>query len=146
MNATDAEIESWISQVMAVSGRKGFPAWLGVELLEADRETGTVTVRAEVREDMTQHHGYVHGGVLGSLADIAMAWCGALVTADVLTHGYSLQFLAPAEGRWLLATATMIREGRRAVAVEARISTQNDAEEPTLVATAMGSIWRLDRP
>ncbi|MEM9168378.1 MAG: PaaI family thioesterase [Pseudomonadota bacterium] len=128
--------------IMAVSGRQGFNAWLGVDLVEADADAGKIVIRAPVRDEITQHHGYVHGGVLGCLADTAMAWVAALVAGDVVTQSYSLQFLAPAKGEAVVAEGRVIKEGRRAVSVEARVSSVADDGGETLVATALGSIWR----
>ncbi|MFK5037002.1 PaaI family thioesterase, partial [Klebsiella pneumoniae] len=85
-------------------------------------ERGVVKVAVSLRPDLTQHHGFAHGGVVGALADTACAWAAASVVGDVVTGSYTLQFLAPARGARLAATARVIRAGRRSVSVEARIT------------------------
>ena len=49
-----------------------FTRWTGVELVRVER--GFVETRLKPRkEDMTQHHGFLHGGLVAFLADNAAA-------------------------------------------------------------------------
>lgn len=141
--AGDRDLGERAAQLMAVSGRQGFNAWLGVELDEADAEAGRLVLHVAVRPDMTQHHGFVHGGIVGSLADTAMSWVAALTADDVVTQSYALQLLAPAKGPILAAERRIIRAGRQAIAVEARVRSVGEDGAEALVATGLGSIWRV---
>ena len=61
-----------------------FTRWTGLEILKA--EAGEVVTRLELRkEDMTQHHGFLHGGLVGFLADNAAAYAAATLVGDVVT-------------------------------------------------------------
>ncbi|HEV2967466.1 MAG TPA: PaaI family thioesterase, partial [Candidatus Dormibacteraeota bacterium] len=44
--------------------------WLGLTLVEADE--GTAIVEMTPTEDMANHSGFVHGGMISTLADSAM--------------------------------------------------------------------------
>jgi uncharacterized protein (TIGR00369 family) len=119
-------------------GAGGFNALMGVKLERLDE--GVIDISITVRKELTQHHGYVHGAVVGGLADTACAWAAATTSGDVVTAGYTIQFLAPAKGERVIAEARVIKSGKRLVAVEARVFTETTGEARRLVATALASI------
>lgn len=117
----------------------GFNRWLDFELVAAGH--GQVELLLEVRPDMMQHHGFVHGGCVGALADTACAWAGAAaVRADVVTSSYDVHFLSPARGQRLRATAKTIRAGKRKVTVEAQVFCEADGTPPRLCAHSLASL------
>lgn len=64
---------------------------------------------------MSQNHGYVHAGVIGMVADAAGSYAAMTLYPpgrEVLTIEYKINFLAPATGREIRATATVLRSGR----------------------------------
>jgi len=122
----------------AVSATQGFNAFLGIEIVRV--ETGLVELALALRPDLTQHHGFAHGAVVGALADTSCAWAAASVAGDVVTATYTIQFLAPARGETLRAVATVLKSGRRQVSAEARIHSESPGTPPVLVATAMALI------
>lgn len=76
--------------------RSGFSAWLDVEPVTVWEGESELTLA--LRPEMTQHHGYAHGAIVGLMADNACAWAGASVAGDVVTGGYTIDFLRPAKG------------------------------------------------
>jgi len=127
------------------AGQQGFAKWLGVEALSVEGDS--ITIGIDLREDMTQHHGYAHGGIVGTMADIACAWAGAMAAeADVVTSNYAVHLLAPARGARLIATGRAIRAGKRQVTVEARVICRAADGSETLVATALAAIAVLGPP
>ncbi len=119
----------------------GFNAWLNIELLAAGN--GQVESQIEIRPDMTQHHGFVHGGVIGAMADANCAWAAATLSGDVVTSTYTLQFLAPAVGTRLRASAKTIKAGKRNTSVETQIFSEDSEGESKLVAVALASIANI---
>lgn len=117
---------------------KGFNAWLDVQLVAAGN--GQIELEINTRDEMLQHHGYIHGGVVGALADTACAWAAASVAGDVVTASYTIQLLAPAMPPKLVAKACVIKQGKRNVSVEAKIYSNRDNGEEQLVANALASI------
>ena len=102
------------------TARQGFNQWLSPRLVEADESGVTLTV--DVREDMTQHHGYVHGGCVSALADMASAWAGAIASGmDVVTSNFSMHFVSPALGERLVAKTRVLRAGRTVVTVDVQV-------------------------
>ena len=119
-------------------GRSGFSSWLGVEPVRCWQGEAELTLG--VRHDLTQHHGFVHGAVVGFMADNACAWAAASVAGDVVTGSYTVSFLTPAKGTRLRATGNVIKPGRRQVVVRADVWSEIDIGEPTLVAVAQATI------
>lgn len=123
----------------SISGAHGFNAWLGVDILSV--ETGRVEIAFALgREELLQHHGATHGGIIAAAADIVCAWTAASVAGDVVTSGFSIQFLSMARGARLRAVGEVLKAGKRQVTVEAKVYADPDEGEPRLVAVALGSI------
>src|SRR3546814_3570842 len=84
---------------------------------------------------------FVHGGVLGFLADNAMAGAASTMRPegkDVLTSEYKLNLLRPAIGDRITARGEVVKAGRTQCVVEARIYARDKGEEK-LVAIALGT-------
>src|SRR3954447_19336332 len=77
-----------------------FTAFLRPEVLKC--EDGYAELHVQLRHDLTQHHGYAHGAVVGCVADSACAWAAGSVAGDVVTSEYQLHLLAPAVGDKLI--------------------------------------------
>ncbi|MDN3516759.1 PaaI family thioesterase [Aquisalimonas lutea] len=131
----DEEVEELLRQVALTSG---YNQWLGARLVAAGN--GQVEVELPVRAEMLQHHGFVHGGVIGALADNACAWAAASIAGDVVTNSYTLQLLAPTSASRLRVAGNVIKAGKRHVSVEARVFAERDAGDPKLTAVALASI------
>ncbi len=87
-------------------------------------EPGRCVIELPVRDELTQQHGYVHGGVVGMIADSAGGYAGfTLMPADasVLTVEYKINMLAPAAGDLLVATGEVLKPGRTLSIVRAEV-------------------------
>jgi uncharacterized protein (TIGR00369 family) len=115
-----------------------FTRWTGLELIRA--EAGQVETRLVLRtEDMTQHHGFLHGGLVGFLADNAAAYAAATVVGDVVTSQFSLNFLAPGVGEAFRARASVVKAGKRQVTVRVDVFAEQSGQEK-LIAVAQAVI------
>ena len=77
-------------------------------------EPGYVEIELPFRDDLTQQKGYIHGGVLGMIADTACGYSAfSLMPADcsLVTVEYKINILAAAR-RSLVAKARVIKPGR----------------------------------
>ena len=77
-------------------------------------EAGHVEVALPWRDDLTQQKGFIHGGIIGMIADTACGYAAySLMPADssLVTVEYKINILAPARGA-LLARGEVIRPGR----------------------------------
>jgi len=126
-----------MEQAMALSP---FTLWVGTELLEFD--PGHVRIAAAIRRDMTQHHGFAHGAIVGYMADTVCAWAAASVVGDVVTSEYKLNLLSPAVGERLTAVGNVVKAGSRQVVTRADVFAVRDGAEK-IVATALATIARV---
>jgi uncharacterized protein (TIGR00369 family) len=122
---------------VAVQG-SGFTRFAGIEPLKVWEGESELTIA--LRPDLTQHHGFAHGAVVGLMADNACAWAAASVSGDVVTGSYSIHFLAPAKGERLRAKGQVIKRGKRQVVVRADVWAESDGTEPVLAAIATATI------
>lgn len=87
-------------------------------------EAGRCIIELAVRDELTQQHGYVHGGIVGMIADSAGGYAAfSLMPADasVLTVEYKINMLAPAAGERLVATGEVLKPGRTLSIVRADV-------------------------
>lgn len=87
-------------------------------------EPGRCTIELPVRTDLTQQHGFVHGGIVGMIADSAGGYAAfTLMPADasVLTVEYKINMLAPAKGERLVAVGSVLKPGRTLSIVRADV-------------------------
>jgi uncharacterized protein (TIGR00369 family) len=108
--------------------------WLGLKLVETGE--GTAVVEMATTEDMANHSGFVHGGMISTLADSAMGRSLRTLSPGVvraMSFDLKLNFINAAKvGEKLRATGHVIHAGRRTVVVECRV----DGSDGRLVATA----------
>lgn len=119
-------------------GRSGFSRWLGVEPVKVWQGESELTLA--MRDELTQHHGFTHGAIVGLMADNACAWAAASAVGDVVTGSYTINFLAPATGALLRAKGTVVKAGRKQVIVRADVWTETEGEEPKRVAVAQATV------
>jgi uncharacterized protein (TIGR00369 family) len=84
--------------------------------------------------------GVVHGGIISSLADVAMCnvpESDASGVQSVVTVDLKVSFLSPAKGEYLLADASVYKKGKTLIHSECLI--YND--QNTLVAKASGILY-----
>jgi uncharacterized protein (TIGR00369 family) len=87
-------------------------------------EPGYTEIHLPHKAEITQQHGYIHGGVVGMIADSAAGYAASTLTASetgVLTVEYKLNLLAPAEGQLLIAEGSVVRYGRTLIVTRAEV-------------------------
>ena len=116
-----------------------FSMLLGAELLEFSE--GKAVLAVPIRDDSVQQHGFAHGGLISYLADNALTFAGGSVLGDSVTTEYKINYLRPAIGDRLTATAAVEHAGRTQAVVHCVVVANNGGEEKT-VAMAQGTITR----
>ena len=122
------------ARVRASFNRQAAMGLIGAKLTAV--EPGRVTIELPVRDDLGQQHGFVHGGVVGMIADSAGGYSAfTLMPADasVLTVEYKLNMLAPAQGERLVARGEVLKPGRTLSIVRADVYALASDKE-TLIA------------
>ena len=108
-------------------------------------EAGYTEIHLPYKPEVTQQHGYIHGGVVGMIADSAAGYSAATLTSaetGVLTVEYKLNLLAPAEGNLLIAEGSVVRYGRTLIVTKAEVFAVKDGKK-TLCALMQQTIMVL---
>ena len=119
-------------------GQSGFSKFMQVEPIKVWK--GESELLIDIRDDMTQHHGFVHGAIVGFMADNACAWAAGTLAGDVVTGNYNINFLAPAVGQKLRSIGKVIKAGKRQIVVRSEVYVENESAETKLVAAAQATI------
>jgi uncharacterized protein (TIGR00369 family) len=106
---------------------------------------GGATLELDIREDLLQQNGFLHGGVLAYAADNAITFSGGTALGpEVLTGGFTINYLRPAKGDVLRAVASVVHAGGRQATCTCELRTvEGDAE--TLCALAQGTVIAVRR-
>jgi uncharacterized protein (TIGR00369 family) len=118
VNAPDPH---FASRVRESFGRQKAMALIGASLTRV--EPGEVEIALPWREDLTQQKGFIHGGILGMIADSACGYAAYSLmpaSASLVTVEYKINILAPAKTD-LVARGQVIRPGRTLTVTRAEV-------------------------
>ncbi|MCY7348088.1 MAG: PaaI family thioesterase [Pyrinomonadaceae bacterium] len=113
---------------------------LGIELVELGAETAVMSL--EMKDDLRQPYGLLHGGATASLIDTAMAFANLSVLAadeKATTVDLTVQYLRPHTTGKVICTAKVIRAGKRMLFLSAEVVN----EQGKLVATALSTYTKV---
>lgn len=130
----------WRQRCLASFAKQAIMQTLGVEV--ASVEPGEVILTFDRDDRLTQQHGFVHAGVLGTVLDSACGWAAlSLMPADhaVLTVEYKLNLLRPAAGERFQGRAHVVKPGRTITIAEGTLTAISAPARPiaTMTATLM---------
>ncbi len=100
-----------------------FAKLLGIELEAID--TGVAILALDVRDELKQNDGVVHGGAIAALVDTAAAFAViSLLPVDerATTVDLTLNYLRPLRSGRARATARVVKAGRRLIVVSAEMT------------------------
>ncbi len=120
-----------------VCGTKN-PIGLNVDF-EIDKDARTIKALF-IPADLHQgYEGIVHGGILSSLLDEAMAKLAFSLGIPAVTAEITVKFKAPAiPGQELVVSGKLIQEARKLIQAEAKIE-----RGPVVIAEATGKLLRI---
>jgi uncharacterized protein (TIGR00369 family) len=113
---------------------------LGIELIAFGK--GWCETRVPITAALEQQHGFVHAGVLMTLADHTCGGAAATtapVGHDVITVENKVCFLRPASGPTIFCRAQVLRAGKSLVFVEAEVTFER-ATERVIAAKASSTL------
>jgi uncharacterized protein (TIGR00369 family) len=120
-------------------GRQGLMRLIGAKLVAA--ADGRAVIEVPYRADLTQQHGYFHGGVVTAIADTASGYAAYTTMpadASVLTVEFKINLVNPAAGDRLVAEAAVRKAGRTLVVVGATVSALH-GQQATVCAELLGT-------
>ncbi len=133
-------------RVRASFARQKAMALIGARL--AAVEPGSVEIHLPFREDLTQQKGYVHGGVIGMIADSACGYAAYTLmpaSASLVTVEYKINLLAPALGA-LRARGEVIRPGRALTVTRGEVYAEDGRPVASMQQTLMMLADTSDHP
>jgi uncharacterized protein (TIGR00369 family) len=128
---------NYASRIHESFGRQKAMALIGASLKSV--APGRVEISLPYRDNLTQQKGFVHGGILGMIADTACGYAafslmpagGSLVTVE-----YKMNILTPARGS-LVAHGSVVRPGRTLTVARAEVYAEDGKHVATMQQTLM---------
>ena len=129
---------------------------MGIQIIEAQPfsvllgakvtavEGDKVEISLEIRDELKQQNGFVHGGVLSYLADNALTFSGALALASpVVTSEMKVNYVRPAIGEILIVRAKTAHKGKSQAVTQCEVFVVKDGVEK-LCLLGQGTIVKTD--
>lgn len=129
-----------ISHLKTIFERAQFVGLLGIELIAFG--DGWCETRVHVTPTLEQQHGFVHAGVLMTLADHTCGGAAATMAPegrDVITVENKVTFLRPATGAVLFCRGEVLRAGKRLIFTEGEVMIERDGKR-VVVAKASSTL------
>ena len=134
------------ARVRASFARQPFMATLGARLARV--AAGEVDIELPFRGDLTQQHGFMHGGAVTAIADTACGYAAyTLMPADagVLSVEFKINLMKPAAGSMFRATGKVLRSGKTLTVSSGVVETLNDGKWSTIAAMQATVMTIVDR-
>lgn len=110
---------------------------------------GHAEISLPYRPELSQQHGFFHGGIVGTVADSAGGYAAYTLMpsdASILTVEYKLNLIAPADGDCLIARGRVIRPGRNLVVAETIVYARKDGAEQQCAISLQTLMCMHQRP
>lgn len=141
MNAPQPRFEpsdpGFAARVRASFARQKAMALIGARLTVV--EPGYAEVVLPFRPELTQQKAYVHGGILGMIADSACGYAAYSLmpaSASLVTVEYKINILAPAQGD-VVARGAVVRPGRTLTVTRAEVYAADGTHVASMQQTLM---------
>jgi uncharacterized protein (TIGR00369 family) len=125
----------FVSRIPASFARQKAMALIGASLSVV--EPGHTEIVLPYRADITQQKGFVHGGIIGMIADTACGYAAYSLmpaSASLVTAEYKINILAAAM-RSLVARGKVVKAGRTLTVARAEVYSDDGAHIATMQQT-----------
>jgi uncharacterized protein (TIGR00369 family) len=127
-------------RVRASFAKQRVMATIGATLEHVER--GEVAIAMPRNPSLTQQHGYLHAGIIATIADSACGYAALSLMPDdaaVLSIEFKTNMLAPADGERFIARGKVIKPGRTIMVCDATVHAVHNGSEK-LIATMTGTM------
>lgn len=125
-----------IKQILEFASSNPFAKMLNIEFKELEEGQGRACIEMTVSPEHLNPYGTLHGGVISSLADIAMGVAIRTLGKTGVTVNLNTNFLAPGKlGERITVQGKVVHDGNSLVSTECMIANEDD-----LLARASG-LW-----
>jgi uncharacterized protein (TIGR00369 family) len=113
---------------------------IGAELTRI--EPGNIEITLPYRADLAQQHGYLHAGIVTTIADSACGYAAYSLmppNSEVLSVEFKVNLLRPAKGEMFSAVAEVVKAGKTLTVVRGDVfGIEGDRRD--LIATMLGTM------
>jgi uncharacterized protein (TIGR00369 family) len=145
MNKYEALNPSFAKEVNESFARQSMMSLIDAQLTRV--EPGRVDITLPFRGDLTQQHGYIHAGIITTIADSACGYAAYSLMppeSDVLSIEFKINLLRPGKGETFVARAEVIRPGKTVSVARADVFAVTRQHE-LLIATMQATMMRLTK-
>jgi uncharacterized protein (TIGR00369 family) len=136
---------SFAADVKQSFSKQTIMSLIGAELTRI--EPGLIEIRLPYRADLAQQHGYLHAGIVTTIADSACGYAALSLmppNSEVLSVEFKVNLLRPAKGETFSAVAEVVKSGKTLTVVRGDVF-GIEQEQRELVATMLGTMICLNR-
>lgn len=131
--------EQQLAFAQGVLAQQPFSVLLGARLTAFGG--GEAVLALDVRDELRQQHGYLHGGVLSYAADNALTFAaGSVLGPALLTVGFTIDYLRPGKGRLLRAHVSVVDSSRSRATCRCELYTVDTDGGERRCALAQGAV------
>lgn len=127
-----------IDAITSSFASQGLMRTFGAELVRIER--GEVELAMPWSDQVTQQHGFFHGGVVGALADTACGYAALSLAGEGeagLTAEYKINLLSPAQGERLIAVGRVLKPGRTLIVAQGDVFTESAGQRKAVATMLM---------
>jgi uncharacterized protein (TIGR00369 family) len=109
---------------------QGFPAFCGFKVVHAD--FGIFDTRLAVRKEHQQQDGFVHAGVLATMADHTAGYASYTTVSEkyrILTVEFKINYFKPALGPLIICRSKVVNNGKKIKVTESEVFSVADGME-----------------
>ncbi|HKG61967.1 MAG TPA: PaaI family thioesterase [Pyrinomonadaceae bacterium] len=136
---------SFADEIKQSFAKQTIMSLIGAELTRV--EPGLIEINLPYRADLAQQHGYLHAGIVTTIADSACGYAAYSLmppNSEVLSVEFKVNLLRPAKGETFSAVAEVVKSGRTLTVVRADVFGIEE-EQASLVATMLGTMICLNK-
>lgn len=118
---------------------------IGAELIKV--QPGKVDVKLPFRQDLTQQNGFIHAGIITTIADSACGYAAFSLMpgkSSVLSVEFKVNLLSPAVGDYFLAEGRVIKAGKNLSVVRGDVFAVKSKETKQIAAILATIMCRKD--
>jgi uncharacterized protein (TIGR00369 family) len=132
---------SFAAEIKQSFAKQKIMGLIGAELTRV--EPGLVEITLPYRADLCQQHGYLHAGIVSTIADSACGYAAYSLmpeNSEVLSVEFKVNLLRPAKGELFMAVAEVIKNGKTLTVVRADVFGLDQGGRREVIATMLGTM------
>src|SRR6476659_1484935 len=132
---------SYADEIKQSFAKQPIMGLLGAELTRV--EPGLIEIRLPYRADLAQQHGYLHAGIVATIADSACGYAAYTLmpaNSEVLSVEFKVNLMRPAKGKRFIAVANVLKPGKTLSVVRADVFGIDGGDQRELIATMLGTM------